>query len=133
MLNVIFPQPGDNLFYKRIRVALMLGNLGSVARHLSFSELLADNAVQQSIAQHFNQTIAPVADLLVQNKILLRQIGLVLGDRVGQFGGTGALAGYGLYDGGRPVAMALGEGLHGADLTLNPLRPFAVALVDDKN
>src|SRR5215831_13174842 len=55
----------NNLFHQRIRITLMLCYFGGEARNLIFRQALAQKPLQQAVAQHFNQPLAPVRDLLL--------------------------------------------------------------------
>ena len=55
------------------------------------------------------------------------------GNRRREFLRANALTGNRLHDRGRPAVAARGQGLHGSNLALDPLRAFAVALVDHEH
>ena len=50
-----------------------------------------------------------------------------------QLGNAGPFAGNSFHDGRAPVIGPHCQRLHGANLTFHPLRPFAIALVNDEN
>src|ERR1019366_9185973 len=127
------PQIFDDLLHQRIRVALMFGNLGGIARGLAFAEVIRQHPLEKRVAQHLGDALAPVVDAACAGAAVLLQISAILFDCRQQFGSAGTSAGHGLHDGRRPTVFAHGQRLHGANLALHSLGAIAVRLVDDEN
>src|ERR1700692_3344806 len=110
----------------------MLGNFRGITFQAAGIQLCA-SFFQHRIAQHFDQPLPPVLDVLLKGQVLFLKIRLVARNRFRQFLGSHAVAGDGLYDWRSPAVAAGCQRLHGPNLALDALSAFAVALVDDED
>src|SRR5574340_123218 len=65
------PQAGDDLLHQGVGIALVFGDLGGVAGHGAVAHAFAQDALQQRVAQHFHQAVAPILHLLTLGQVLL--------------------------------------------------------------
>ena len=113
-------RPGD-LLHQRVRVALVLGDLGSVAQRVLFAHVLAQHPLEDGVAQHLQQAVAPVVDLARQDQILAAQEVFVGLHGLRDLGDACAFRGHRLHHRGHPAVAAGGQRLQSADLALYPL------------
>src|ERR1041385_8507305 len=118
-------QPRNNLFDQCVRVTLAFGDLSRVTRHCRFVQFLAQQALEEGIAQHLDQALAPVVGDLLLHEVVLRQELLVARDSRCDFGYSSAVAGDSLHYRWNPAVTARGQRLHGADLALDAFGALA--------
>src|SRR5664279_6398464 len=140
------PQPQDDqfascsltqlsydLFHQRIWIAFVFGNFGGDAIDLAVAKVIAHNASEERVPQHFCDALAPVLDPPPAPEIVPAQMSAVTLDGLQHVRDASPVTGNSLHDRGSPVVLAHGQRLHRPDFALNTFGPVAVRFVDHED
>src|SRR6185312_10787197 len=126
-------EAAHQLFDQGIGITAVFSDFSRVAIKMFGIELLVQYAIEQSLAQHLNQPLAPVAYFLPQHEVLLLKILAVASDRLHQVENASSIGCNGLNDRRSPIVTADGQRLHGANFAFDAIGAFPVALVDHEH